>query len=242
MKNIQFLIATLGVLFAKAVCAENDFVVYSPYVVQGKNELEVKAFGQRDARYELNNVSGYNLSVAHAFTSWWKPEVYLVAYNREPGEKYQPSGYEFENTFQLTTQGEYWADLGLLVSYAHNRQPGVSSAAEFELLFEKLSGHFDQRLNLIWGKQIGAGASGAFAFRSSYSLSYNIHDEKASYAPSIEAYYRPGDNAYQIGPVFSGELRTAHGSELEYSLGVIYGINTSAPNKTLLARIAYEFF
>jgi hypothetical protein len=225
-------------LTVKSASAENDFVVYSPYVVEGKSEIEMNAFHVQDARSNLNGAGGANISIAHAMTRWWKPEIYVISYNREPGEKSQPSGYEFENTFQLSAQGEYWADVGLLASYAHNRQS--PNAAEMDLLFEKQSGHINQRLNLIWGKQIGAESS--TAFRSAYRISYNIHGERATYAPGIEAYYRPGDHANQIGPVFSGELRTDKGSELEYSLGIVYKLNPGAPGKTLLARLAYEFF
>ncbi len=235
-------LALLSGLGAKTAHADNDFIVYSPYVVQGQSEVEIYGFSSRDARSNLDGASGYNISVAHAVSSWWKPEVYIGEFNRASGGTTHPSGYELENTFQLTTPGEYWADVGFLASYAHNKLPGITSNAEFGPLLEKMSGHIDQRLNLIWEKQIGGGASGAYTFRSAYSISYNIHADKATYSPGLEAYYRPGDSAYQIGPVFAGELRTNKGSELEYSLGVVFGINPGAPDKTLLARLEYEFF
>jgi len=236
------ILAILANFSLKAACADNDFIVYSPYVVQGQSEVEAYGFNSRDSHSDLNGETGINLSIAHAVTSWWKPEVYVGEFNRAPGGSNHPSGYELENTFQLTSPGEYWADIGILASYAHNKLPGVVSNAEFGPLFEKISGHIDQRLNLIWGKQIGGGASGAYPFRAAYSINYNVHSEKVAYSPGIEAYYRPGDHAYQIGPVFSGELRTDKGSELEYGLGMVFGINPGAPDKTLLARLEFEFF
>lgn len=151
-------IATLAIIFSfgsRAAYADNDFIVYSPYVVQGRSEMEIYGFSSQDGRSALNGASGYNISVAHAVTSWWKPEVYIGEFNRDPGATTHPSGYEFENTFQLTARGEYWADVGFLASYVHNIQPGVISRAEFGPLFEKWSGHIDQRLNLIWGKTGG---------------------------------------------------------------------------------------
>lgn len=222
--------------------ADNDFIVYSPYVVKGQSEVEMYGFDSLDGRSNLNGASGYNISIAHAVTSWWKPEVYVGEFNRDPGATTHPTGYEFENTFQLTDRGEYWADAGFLASYAYSRQPGVLSRAEFGPLLEKTSGHFDQRLNLIWEKEIGAGDSGKYMFRSAYSVSYKMDFDRASIAPGIEVYIRPNDNAYQIGPVLYGEIRTDAGSELEYSLGVVDGINQSAPAKTLLFRVEYEFF
>jgi hypothetical protein len=235
-------IAALLCLGTNNVNADNDFIVYSPYVVQGQKEVEIYGFDSQDSRSSLNGASGYNISVAHSVTRWWKPELYVGEFNRDPGGTTHPTGYEFENTFQLADKGEYWADPGFLASYAYNRQPGVTSVAEFGPLFEKLSGHIDQRLNLIWEKQIGGGASGAYQFRSAYSISYRINTGKATYSPGIEAYYRPNDIARQAGPVISGEFRTSTGSELEYGFGVVFGLNTGAPDKTLLARLEYEFF
>ena len=242
-RSLALTLALLSGLSINTAKADNDFIVYSPHVVKGQSEVEMYGFNSQDGRSDLDGASGYNISVAHAVTSWWKPEIYIGEFNRDPGETtLYPSGYEFENTFQLTEMGEYWADVGFIASYAQNIQPGALNAVEFGPLLEKKYGNFDQRLNLIWGKQLGDGASNVLSFRSAYSISYNIHADKATYSPGIEAYYRPNDNANQIGPVFYGELRTDKGSELEYSLGVVFGINPDAPAKTLLARLEYEFF
>jgi hypothetical protein len=236
-------IAVLFLLFAAtAARADNDYIVYSPYVVKGQSEVETYGFYTLDGRSDLNTASGLNFSVAHAFTGWWKTELYVAEFNRDPGGSTHPTGYELENTFQLSAPGEYWADVGLLASYAYSKQPGTSDSVEFGPLFEKMSGHFDQRLNLIWVRPVGGGSGGMNEFRSSYSISYSFHHDRATFSPGIEAYARPNDNAYQIGPVFYGEYQTDAGSELEYSLGVVYGINQAAPEQTLLARLEYEFF
>lgn len=243
MKINSAAIASLAILSAMGTAhADNDYIVYSPTVVQGQSEVEAYGFSSQDGRRALNGSSGYNISVAHAFTSWWKAEVYVGEFNRDPGGSTHPSGYEFENTFQLTSPGEYWANLGFLAAYAHSKQQGVPSVLEFGPLLEKISGHIDQRLNFIFGKEVGSGQSSAYAYRSAYSIGYNINTGRATYTPGMEIYLRPGDNAYQIGPVFSGELRSHGGKELEYSVGVVFGVNQGAPDKTLLARLEYEFF
>jgi hypothetical protein len=222
--------------------AENDFIVYSPYVVQGQSDIETYGFYSQDGRSELNGELGYNFSVGHALTNWWKADLYVGEFNRAPGGATHSSGYEFENIFQLSAMGEYWADIGFLASYADNTQPDTPSLVEFGPILEKLSGRIRQRINFIFDKQIGGGAGSEFNFRSAYSVSYKIPSEKSSYFPGLEAYYRPADNAHQIGPVFYGERRMEGGSELEYSFGIVYGINPDAPMKTILARLEYEFF
>ena len=92
---------------------------------------------------------------------------------------------------------------------------------------------------MIWEKGVGSNARGQYAFRSSYSISYRLKD---AFAPGVEAYYRPADNAYQLGPVFQGELHSDTGSEIEYRVGILFGVNPGAPNQTLLFNLAYEFF
>jgi hypothetical protein len=240
--NTLLVLITLSGFGARFALADNDFIVYSPYVVQGRSELEAFGFSYQDARSNLNGASGYNLSVAHAYTSWWKTEVYIGSFNRNPGESTHPTGYEFENTFQISAPGEFWADVGFLASYQYNKQSGTSDSIEFGPLFEKQSGHIDQRLNLIWKRPLGSGAGGANEFRSSYSIRYKKEYNRATFSPGIEAYYRPADNATQAGPILYGELRTDAGNELEYSLGIVFGIRQGAPDKTLLARLGYEFF
>ena len=235
-------LAALSGAGANTAFADNDFIVYSPHVVQGQSEVEAYGFSYQDARSDLNGASGYNISVAHAFTSWWKAEVYVGSFNRNPGETTHLTGYEFENTFQLSAPGEFWADIGFLASYEYSKQRDTSDSVEFGPLLEKLSGHVDQRLNLIWKMPVGGGTGVANEFRSAYSISYKTEYHRATFAPGIEAYYRPGDSATQAGPVLYGELRTDAGSELEYSLGVVYGLSRGAPDKTLLARLEYEFF
>ena len=232
----------LPLLGVRAARADNDFVVYSPYVYQGQTEVETYGFASQDGRSGLNGAAGYNVSVAHAVTSWWKPELYVGQFNRAPGSSMNFSGYEFENTFQLTDVGEYWVDMGVLASYAYVRQPGQPAVAEFGPLFEKHMGHLYQRLNFIWQKQIGAGASGQYLFRSAYSARYRFNVGRSTLAPGIEAYYRPNDNAHQIGPMLYGETYPGGRSELEWSVGVVYGVNAGAPVRTLIGRLEYEFF
>jgi hypothetical protein len=245
LKSVARRVAALAIicgLAANAACADNDFIVYSPYVVQGQSEVELYGFSSRDARSELNGASGYNLSVAHAFNGWWKAEVYLGSFNRDPGGSTHPSGYEFENTFQLTDPGEFWADAGFLASYEYSKLPAIPDSIEFGPLFEKLSGRLEQRLNFIWKRPLGSGAGVSNEFRSAYSISYRMNYGAAVLSPGIEVYYRPGDSANQLGPVLYGEFRSAAGSELEYSIGEVFGINQGAPDRTLLARVEYGFF
>lgn len=217
----------------------NDYTVYSPYVVQGQSEIELRAAVHRDSSVVLNHLNGQVIAVAHSFTNWWNAELYLGQYVQLPRQPDTLKSYEFENTFQLAPQGEYWADAGFLLSYEFNTHLGQANAVEFGPLFEKRSGRFDQRLNLIWEREIGTGATRDYAFRSAYSLSYRV---TPLFSPGIEAYARPSANQYQFGPVVYGEYASGAGNELEYSAGVVFGMNARAPDMTFMLRLEYEFF
>lgn len=227
-------------LLVTAAAQADDFIVYSPHVLATQSEIELRGYAYGDPRADFRGGQAAELSVSHAFTDWWKPELYLTRYQREPGGAGQLLGYEFENTFQLTQPGESWADFGFLAAYEHQVVSGKPDAVEFGPLVEKTVGRFTHRVNLIWEKQVGAGASGASMFRYSYSGTYAV---SAALRPGIEAYGRPGDRAYQAGPIVAGEWHVpGTTSNLEYRFGVVLGINAAAPRRTWLARVEYEFF
>jgi len=217
----------------------DDFIVYSPHINEGQSEVELRGFYTRDGRFDLNDQAASELSLSHAFTGWWKPEIYVVEYEKNPGENAGLVGYEFENTFQFSQPGQYWVDVGLLASLELPSTKGEKDRLEFGPLFEKTFGRFDHRLNLIWEKEIGAGAARHYEFRYSYSGSYAL---SGPFQPGIEFYGRPGDHAYQIGPVVHGEWHVPGTTgDIEYRVGLLHGINTDAPRRTWVAQVEYEF-
>jgi hypothetical protein len=235
---LALVIGAVGLASAQRARAD-DFIVYSPHVIGTQTELELRGYGVRDGRSELGGQRAGEFSIAHAVTNWWKPELYLAEYEKEPGEGGGLVGYEFENTFQLTEPGRYWADFGLLASYGHpdGRGPGE---LEFGPLIEKAVGRFDHRVNLIWEREVGGGAAGKTEFRYSYAGTYAV---TPAFRPGIEAYGRPDDDAYQAGPTVSGEWHVpGTAGNVEYRVGMLLGINAAAPRRTWLVQLEYEFF
>jgi hypothetical protein len=229
----------LAVLGGSGLVHADDFIVYSPHVIATQTEIELRGYGFSDGRADIGGERAAELSVAHAVTSWWKPELYVAEYEKEPGGRGKLVGYEFENTFQFTEPGRYWADVGLLASYGHPKGGGPGEL-ELGALLEKAAGRFDHRVNLIWERHVGSGASHGTEFRYSYAGTYAL---TSAFRPGIEAYGRPDDHAYQAGPVATGEWHVpgTHGN-IEYRVGLLLGINPAAPRRTVLAQVEYEFF
>ena len=229
----------LAFLVLAGAASADDFLVYSPHVLATQSEIELRGYQFQDSRTDFNGGRAAELSLAHAFTDWWKPELYLVRYQKDPAGSGRLLGYEFENTFQFTQPGEFWADVGFLAAYEHQTVAGLSDTLEFGPLLEKKAGRFDYRINVIWEKQVGNGASRNYMVRSSYSATYAV---SGALRPGFEAYVRPDDHAYQVGPVLAGEWHLpAMNAGFEYRIGVVLGVNAAAPRQTWLAQIAYEF-
>ena len=233
--------AAVGVMLIAVArpAAADDFVVYSPYVTATQNEIEVRGYRVEDARAGMRADAAAEVSISRGMNAWWRPEFYLVRYQRSAGGG-SLQGYEFENTFQLTPPGKYPADLGFLASYEHNTAARTSDALEFGPLLAIKAGRFAHTVNLIWEKEVGAGAGRGYEFRYSYGATYTI---SSRLRPGVEAYGRPADRAYQAGPILAGEWHLPRTfSSLEYRVGVVLGLNAAAPRQTWLARLEYEFF
>jgi hypothetical protein len=232
-----FLAACL--LTAGNAARADDFIVYAPYVIASQSEVELRGYRYADGRPELAG-SAAEVSISHGVTGWWKPELYVVEYQQAPNSGHRLQGYEFENTFQLSPPGKYWADLGLLASYEYNTIANTPDAIEFGPLIEKTWGRFAHIVNLVWEKQVGAGAGRNYEFRYSYSGTYAVSQ---ALRPGLEAYGRPADHAYQAGPIVAGEWHVPGTSgNIEYRAGVVLGLNAAAPRQTWLAQLEYEFF
>jgi hypothetical protein len=230
----------LLILVGIGAAQADDFIVYSPLVLTTQTEIEVRGYRYRDPRADLQGGNAAELAIGHTFTDWWRPEIYVARYETVPGSAGRLLGYEFENTLQFTQPGKFWADVGFLLSYEHQTVANVRDAIEFGPLVQKTTGRLVHRFNFIWEKQVGARADRKYMYRYSYSGTYAM---SAAVRPGVEVYARPGDRAYQTGPIVAGEWHVPGTTAgFEYRVGVVLGINAAAPRQTWLAQLEYEFF
>ena len=88
--------------------------VYHPYVYYHEREIEFRSLYAVDDNPLIDGIQLSRLSLGYAFAERLKGEVYLIGSNG-PATDFRLSGYELELTWQLTEQGEYFADWGALV-------------------------------------------------------------------------------------------------------------------------------
>ena len=93
--------------------------IYHPYVDALEQEIEWRAIYQddqpqgNDQSNEKTDRQLHRLSYGRAFGERWFGEIYLTGENSDD-TSFKLEAYELEAKWQLTEQGEYWADWGIL--------------------------------------------------------------------------------------------------------------------------------
>jgi len=97
-------------LFISANAVAGVDKVYYPYVHEGELEIETRAVHKFDDEDEHK----VRLGVGYGVNSFWFVEGYVIG-KQKTGGSFDIVDVEIENKFQLTEQGQYWLDAGLLV-------------------------------------------------------------------------------------------------------------------------------
>lgn len=222
-----------------------DYQVYSPTVVLGESEFEARAFNSWGTGPETGTGQGLKFSYAHAFTNWWSTELYATS-EKEYGETLKLEEFEWENRFQLTPQGKYWVNVGLLNENEIPRFSNDPYVVKFGPILGKDFGRFSALLNLLATHEYGNNAQSGVGLEYRARLTYRW---RRKISPLVEAYGQPvgrigayGQPRNQIGPGVTGQFLVGAGKSLRYGVVALFGASRSAPDSTLVLRLEYEFY
>jgi len=124
------LLAAINMLsFAPLAHAGPDDYVAVPGVEYGEREIELR-LGTASATDE-HRQSAASLAFGYGVTPWWSTEVY-GKWHRSGATSFD--AFEWENRFQLTEPGRYFADFGLLVEIERPRDRGCDGEATYRFL------------------------------------------------------------------------------------------------------------
>jgi high-affinity iron transporter len=220
-----------------------DHVVYSPLVEDGEQAVEFRGHYDFDGQESLNGGEAYKLEYEWAPYSRWRTEV-LVKFERDPGASLDATEIASENVFQLTEQGQYWADFGLLAEFVYSLEDHGANALEIGLLGQKDFGRNEARVNLVFEQPLASGAELEMEYRWQYR--YRLSER---FEPGIEMYGGAGewgefgsfdDHEQQLGPAAFGKVRTADGA-FKYEVGLLFGLTDVTPDATVRFLLEYEF-
>ena len=205
--------------------------IYDPYVHEG--ETEVEFWGVHS--FDDENVNKVKFAVAHGMTSFWLLEG-VVEYEQETGNKGNISAVEVENKFQLTEQGKYWLDVGVLTELEKSTDGDVW---EFKAgpIFQKQISRWILTTNFLLERKFGSdNTDHRVDVLGNAQLKYPYSPELQ---PAIEYY---GDReTHSIGPVLLGK-HLIGSTPMKWELGALAGLNDAGPDFTLRWLVEWEFY
>ncbi len=208
--------------------------IYHPYVDTLENELEFRSVFQDEQSGLSNPREIHRLALGRSIGESLFGEVYLIGSKSRAGS-FDLEAYEFELKWQLTEQGEYSADWGMVFEFEREIDSDVSEVAA-GLIAEKEFGRFSGAANLFlireWGNDIENEYETSFSLQARYRYS-------RSFEPAIEFY--TGQDTTGIGPAAMGNLALGTRKSLNWEAGLIFGSDDTSPDQTFRFLLEYEF-
>ncbi len=208
--------------------------IYHPYVVAFEKELEWRTIFQDQQAGVDDDFQKQQLAFGMALGDRWLGEIYLVGTKSE-NQGFDIEAFELEAKWQMTEQGEFWADWGLL--FELEKSAGQNSW-EFStgILVEKewgdWSGTANLKLSHEWGDIIKDETDTTIGLQARYRMS-------KQFEPALEFY--GGEDTLAFGPALMGNVKIGIGRSLHWETGLLFGLDNSSPDTTLRALIEYEF-
>ncbi len=230
----SFIAFFLGVMLSLAVHADGLAVgkVYEPYVQPLEQEIEYRLVSSNDDT--LPDVTIHKLGYGRALNDRWFAEFYIVSqYTRNHSADI--SGYELELKTQLTEQGEYGADWGLLFELEKEPEQDIyefSTALLTTLEIGQWTANANTILKLEWGDDIEGEQE--FEFRSQLRYRYS-----SQFEPAVELHL--GQDTFAAGPVLRGSLRQGRGRKWFWDVGIFGGLDETTPDFIVKAALEFEF-
>lgn len=223
-------------LMAAQVKADGSAVdkVYHPYVDALENEIELRSLFQDSDSGSNNFKQLHQVSIGRSFGQALFGEVYLVGQRSQAGS-FDLEAFEFELKWQLTEQGEYDADWGLLFEYEQELNEDIyefTTAILVEKEFGRWSGSGNLLLIQEWGNDIKDEFETAVALQARYRYS-------RAFEPALELY--AGQDSTGIGPVAMGSAKIGIRKSLRWEAGVIFGLGNDSPDEAFRFLLEFEF-
>lgn len=223
----------LIIFSAHPVLADGSVVskIYHPYVQPLEKEFEFRSRYEKDG--DLGDHQFYKFGYGQSLSDTWFGEIYVIG-SQEGGDAFEAEAYEAELKWQMTEQGEYSADWGVL--FELEKEEGGEWEASSALLVEREWGRFVGTANLAaiyeWGDDIDDELESKLALQMRYRQS-------PRFEPAIEFF--SGEGYKGIGPLIMGREVLGPTKRLRWELGAIFAINNDSPDLTIKTSLEYEF-
>jgi hypothetical protein len=206
--------------------------IYDPYVQPLETEIEYRLVSQVDDR--VPDVQKHSLGFGRSLSDRWAIELYAIA-QKSVGENLSIDTYEIEAKWQLTEQGEYAFDWGLLFELEREIEENAWELST-QLLASRDFGRFTVIANLGLIYEQGRDFQDEFETSLRTQLRYRMSE---AFEPAVELHV--GQDTRALGPAITGLYRVSRGRKLRWELGIFVGIDDNSPDQILKANIEFEF-
>ena len=206
--------------------------IYDPYVQPLETELEWRMLSQKDD--QLPDLQRQSLGFGQSLSDRWAIELYAIG-QKGAGESLSIDAYEFEAKWQLTEQGEYAFDWGVLFEVEREIEENAWEVST-QLLAARDFGRVTTTANLALIYEWGQGRKDEFETALHVQTRYRL---KEAFEPAIELHM--GQDTIALGPAITGLVRPSEGKKLRWELGIFAGLDDKSPDQTIKANVEIEF-
>jgi hypothetical protein len=234
--RICLLLLCLSLFCQEAVLADGTIIdkIYHPYVQPEEHEIEFRAVIENQGDRPSGDARVYRLGYGQSFNDRWFGEVYLIGVKNDD-QALKLEAYELEVLWQVTEQGEYFADWGMLFEVEKERSEDVmeiSTALLIETEWQRWTGTANIYGIYEFGDDIDNEFETALALQARYRYA-------RGFEPALELYL--GEDTTGLGPVMMGRWPFGGGRQLRWEGGLILGLDSETPDQTFRMLIEYEF-
>ncbi len=207
--------------------------VYDPYVQLLEKEIEYRLLHVDDAGTD-NDFQRHRLGIGHSLSDRLAAEVYLTGLDL-PGSRFSAEAVEVELKWQLTEQGEFNNDWGLLFELEREVERNVWEYRTTVIGLHEWSqwiGKANFSLAYEWGEGVHNEWETAFAGQMRYRY-------LQGFEPALELYV--AQQTKGLGPVLTGIARLGGMHKLKWEIGVIFGLDDKTADANWKLNLDYEF-
>jgi hypothetical protein len=234
--RLQTIAPLCGALLGAFACTAQAEVhlVFHPVVEFGEWEAEARGFVTRDTDPSLRADQVTEAEIAYGVTPYWWTELEMI-FDKPPGETAALAAIASENVFQLTEQGEYFADFGLFAEYERSIGERIHEITLAPIV-EKDFGLLQATANVFFTRKFGPDSTESeVEISEAAQLRYRW---LPAFEPGIE--YQSDPESRSVGPGIFGKIPLGNG-RLKYQLVALFGLKNDSPDQTFRWTLEYEF-
>lgn len=225
--------AFLSILFSPALLADGLSLgkIYYPYVQPLESEVEYQALAFQPNSEDGQQWVVHRLGVGTGFSDRWYGEA-SVSWSDQTSSL--SDAYELELIHQLTEQGEFSVDWGVL--YELEREANAWEASVGLLASTELD-RWQLTANLFlireWGSEIDDEWETAMGLQAKYRYS-------PAFEPGIEFF--SGEDTRAVGPSMQGLIKLNPTDKFRWQTAFLFGTIDNTPDHIVKLVLEYEFF